>query len=145
MEVELEAMHMNHTWTITLLPHEKHVIRCKWVYKIKYRSDGTIEIYKAYLVAKGYTQQEGLDFFYTFSPVAKLVTVKVVLSLATVHKWPLIQLDVNNAFLNEDLFEEVYMDIPLGYSPKVDAPPKRKRLVCWLHKSIYRLKQASRQ
>ena len=124
MIAKLEAMHMNNTWTITPLPRDKHAIGCKWVYKIKYKLDSSIERYKARLMAKGYTQKEGLDFFDAFSPVAKLVTVKVLLALAAIHKWPLIQLDVNNAFLNGDLFEELYMDLPLGYTPKIGVLPK---------------------
>ncbi|KAL5821163.1 hypothetical protein ACOSQ3_023045 [Xanthoceras sorbifolium] len=116
IQEELQAMKANHTWTVTFLPIGKHTIGCKWIYKIKYRSDGSIERHKARLVAKGYTQQKGLDFVETFSPVAKLVTVKVLLALAASHQWHLAQLDVNNAFLNSDLFEEVYMDLPLGYS-----------------------------
>jgi len=86
-----------------------------------------------------------LDFFDTFSPVAKFVIVKVLLALAAINKWSLIQLDVNNAFLNSDLFEKVYMDLPLRYKPQVPDPKQGKRLVCKLHKSIYELKQASRQ
>ena len=99
MKVELDAMHLNHTWSVTSLPSHKHAIGYKWVYKIKYKYDGFMEMYKARLVAKEYTQQEGLDFLDTFSPVMKLVTVKVLLALA--------------AFLNMDLFEEVYMELPL--------------------------------
>lgn len=145
MADESAAMDANHTWTVTSLPLGKHTIGCKWLYKIKYKSDGSIERYKARLVAKGYTQQEGLDFIETFSPVAKLVTVKVLLALAASQRWSLLQLDVNNAFLHGDLFEEVYMDIPLGYPiPAHSATPPLK-LACRLHKSIYGLKQASRQ
>ena len=104
MKAELDAMEMNHTWTVTPLPPSKHSIGCKWIFKIKYRSDGSIERHKARLVAKAYTQQEGNDFLDTFSHVAKLVTINVLLALAASQQWCLTQLDVNNAFLNRDLF-----------------------------------------
>ncbi|XP_052172141.1 uncharacterized mitochondrial protein AtMg00820-like [Diospyros lotus] len=122
MAAELEAMQQTKTWYIIPLPPDKHSIGCKWVYKVKYNLDGFIERYKARLVDKGYTQQKGLDFLDTFSPVAKLVIVKVLLALVAINSWSLIQLDVNNAFLNGDLFKEVYMDLLLGYKPQNYVP-----------------------
>ena len=115
MKDELDAMEANHTWSVVPLPPGKHSTGCRWVYKIKYKANGTVDGYKACSVAKGYTQQEEVDFLETFSPVAKLVTVKVLLAITASQHWHLSQLDVNNAFLNGDLFEEVYMDLPMGY------------------------------
>ena len=138
MAAELNALEQNHTWSIVSLPSNKKAVGCKWVFHIKYKADGSIERYKASLVAKGYTQQQGLDYTETFSPVAKMVTVKLFLALATVHGSVLQQLDVNNAFLNGDLNEEVYMSLPSSLHSKGE-------LVFKLHKSLYGLKQASRQ
>ncbi|XP_075504400.1 putative mitochondrial protein AtMg00820 [Primulina tabacum] len=112
MKDELDAMDTNNTWSAVPLPLGKQTINCRWVYKIKHNSDGSIARYKARLVAKGYTQQEGVDFFEIFSPVAKLATIKTVIELAASQNWHLALLDVNNAFLNGDLSEEVYMDLP---------------------------------
>lgn len=144
MNVELQALEANNTWSVCSLPFGKKSVGSRWVYKIKFRADGLIERYKARLVAKGFTQQEGIDYLETFSPVAKLITVKVLLSLAAIYDWSLTQLDVTNAFLHGDLDEEVYMDLPPGYSCREGEtlPPNP---VCRLHKSIYGLKQASRQ
>ena len=126
MQTKLKALQQNQTWILTTLPPHKTAIGCRWVYKIKHSVDGTIERYKARLVAKGYTQMEGLDFLDTFSPVAKLTTVRLLLALAALHNWHLRQLDVNNAFLHGDLNEEVYMKLPPGLI--VDNP----NLVCRL-------------
>ncbi|KAK3005742.1 hypothetical protein RJ639_017145 [Escallonia herrerae] len=114
MAKEISALEANNTWTLMPLPSGKRAIDSKWVYKVKFHPDGTVERYKARLVAKGYNQIEGLDFHETFAPVAKLVTVRCLLAIASIKKWELHQLDVNNAFLHGDLEEEVYMKIPQG-------------------------------
>lgn len=106
------------------------------------KSDCTIERYKARLVAKGFNQQECIDFLDTFSPMGKMVNVKILLTLATQKSWPLIQLTVNNAFLNGDLGEEVYMHLPQGYTPSVTHSDKNP-MVCKLQKSLYGLRHAS--
>lgn len=139
MHKEIQALQANNTWNLVLLPSHKQPFSCKWVYKLKLHPNGTIDRYKARLVAKGYSQVEGVDYRETFAPVAKLTTVCVLLSIAALQGWHVHQLDVNNVFLNGDLYEEVYMKIPPGFGRKGETQ------VCKLHKSIYGLKQASRQ
>jgi hypothetical protein len=139
MSKEITAFEHNNTWTLEPLPPGKKPIGCKWIYKVKYHANGTIKCFKACLVAKGYTQVEGLDFHETYAPVAKLVTVRCLLAIAAVKHWELHQLDVHNAFLHGDLHEEVFMTVPPSF-----AKPGDNRL-CRLRKSLYGLKQALRQ
>jgi len=139
MRSEIAALHANSNWSLVPFDPSMNVVGCRWVYKIKRRADGAIDRYKACLVARGFTQQEGIDYLETFSPVVKPTTVRLVLALAISTNWQIHQLDVHNAFLNGSLQEVVYMQQPTGF---VDlALPTH---VCCLHKSLYGLKQASR-
>lgn len=138
MQKELDTLSLNNTWELVPLPQGKKAIGSKWVYKVKLKSDGSLERYKVRLVAKGYNQIHGVDFQETFSPVVCMTTVRCLIALVVSRNWPLFQLDVDNAFLHGELFEDIYMKPPDGLS----SPPN---LVCKLKKSLYRLKQASRQ
>ena len=139
MRVEMEALEKNQTWEVTELPKGKKPVGCKWVFSLKYRADGGLERYKARLVAKGYTQTFGVDYQETFAPVAKMNTVRVLISLAANFGWDLQQFDVKNAFLHGDLEEEIYMEIPPGFGNDLD-----KNKVCRLKKALYGLKQSPR-
>jgi Reverse transcriptase (RNA-dependent DNA polymerase) len=139
IEEELKALEKNKTWTLMSLPKGKKPVGCKWVYKIKYNSDVTIERHKARLVAKCFTQTYGLDYQETFAPIAKMSTVRILLSIAVNLGWSLCQMDVKNTFLQGTLEEEVYMSLPPSYKNDTDD-----NLVCKLHKSIYGLKKSPR-
>ena len=139
MDDELKALEETNTWNIVHLPPGKHVVGCRWVYRFKFNPDGSIERPKSRVVAQGFTQHFGVDYKETFAPVAKMSTVKVLLSVAANHGWSLSQMDVKNAFLHGELEEEVYMKIPPGH-PLCGDPSR----VCKLNKSIYGLKQSPR-
>ncbi|KAG8497255.1 hypothetical protein CXB51_008492 [Gossypium anomalum] len=137
---EYEALLRNNTWDLVPLPANRRAVGCKWVFKLKRHSDGTIARYKGRLVMKGYLQEAGIGFHETFSPVVKPTTIRVVLALAVKFGWQLRQVDINNAFLNGDLSEEIYMVQPPGFEHQHGGP----NLVYRLKKALYGLKQAPR-
>lgn len=137
MKVEMEALVKNNTWELVELQKGVKSVGCRWVFTVKYKSDGSIERYKARLIAKGYTQMYGIDYLETFAPVAKMSTMRVLLSSAVNFRWNLQQFDVKNAFLHGDLEEEVYMEVPRGFESK-------EGMVCKLKKALYGLKQSPR-
>jgi Reverse transcriptase (RNA-dependent DNA polymerase) len=139
MADEITALARNQTWTLVPPPFNQKVIGCKWVFKTKRNSDGSIERHKTRLVAKGFNQVCGIDFEETYSPIVRPTTIRVTLSLALNLNWTLRQLDVSNAFLNGDLNEQVFMQQPQGFTD-----PTNPDFVCLLHKSLYGLRQAPR-
>ena len=139
MKEEIASLHNQNTWSLVSLPSNKNLVGCKWVFKIKKHSDGTIARHKARLVAKRFNEEPGIDYTETFSPVVKPTTVRIMLALSAHFNWSLRQLNVKNAFLHGILQEEVYMVQPPGFEDFTYP-----NMVCKLHKSIYGLKQAPR-
>ena len=159
MNCELAALELNGTWEITDLPPGKAAIDCKWLFKTKFKPDGTVERFKSRLVILGCRQVLGVDYGDTFAPVAKMATVRTLLAVAALQNWLVVQMDVTNAFLHGDLHEEVFMEFPLGYtgygsriaytaqgetSSQSSKSRTDGRKVCRLIKSLYGLRQAPR-
>ncbi|GAA0157746.1 transmembrane signal receptor [Lithospermum erythrorhizon] len=139
MQEEIVTLENNHTWDVVDLHAGHRPIGYKWVYKVKCKQDESVERLKARLVAKGYNQIEGMDYFDSFSHVAKVVTVRILLAMAAAKGWNLYQLEINNTFLHGFLDEDMHMDLPQGYNKAASLK------VCHLRKSFYGLKRASRQ
>lgn len=138
MKDEYDVLLRNNIWTLTAFPSNRRAIGYKWVFRTKQNPDGCILKYKACLVAKGFHQQQGFDFTETFSPMFKPITVRFVLTIAIFRHWHITHLDVNNAFFNGILQEEVYMKQLPGFVSY------DKHLVCKLNKAMYGLKHAPR-
>ncbi|CAL8083802.1 unnamed protein product [Prunus armeniaca] len=136
VETELLALEENQTWDVDPCPSSVKPLCSKFVFSVKLRSDGSIDRYKAWLVALGNKQEYGLNYDETFAPVAKMTTVRTILALAASQSWPLHQMDVKNAFLHGDLKEEVYLKLPFG------MPTSSPNDVCKLKSSLSGLKQA---
>eukprot|EP00253_Pinus_taeda_P013492 PITA_13492 len=130
MNEEYHSLLANDTWNLVPLPKGRKLVRCKWVYRTKYGPDGKVDKHKARLVAKGFSQVEGIDYTETFSPVAKMNSIRLVLSLAASLKWEVHQMDVKSAFLHGDLHEEIYMEQPLASSKQTPA-------LCYSENTVY--------
>ena len=127
---------MNQTWDLLDLSKGSKPIRCKWILKKKIKPDGSIERYKARLVV-WYTKKQGIDYFYTYSPLTKIVIIRALIAWITIHDLQINQMDVKMTFLNGDLEEEIYMVQPKGFTVA-----NQENKVCKLKKSLYGLKQA---
>ena len=136
---EMASLHKNEAWDLVELPAGRKPIGSKWVFKKKTNAEGKVEKYKAQLVAKGYSQVSGIDFGDIFSPVAKVTSIRLLLSVAAAFDFEVEQMDVKTTFLHGDLEEEIYMKQPEGFAVK-----GKKELVCKFKKSLYGLKQSPR-
>lgn len=139
MENELQSLQENNVWDLVKLPKDREVVGSKWVFRVKTNPDGSVDRYKARLVAQGYSQRPGLDYDETFSPVVRSESVRMMIALAAKMNLQLHQMDVTTAFLNGELSEEVYMKQPEGFEQE-----GKEGHVCKLNRSIYGLKQSPR-
>jgi hypothetical protein len=135
MAEEFSALSQTNTWTLVPHPPGKNIVGSKWIFKTKHRPDGSIEKHKARLVARGFTQQHGIDYDDTFSPVLKPATIRLVISIVVSRGWALRQVDVSNAFLHGFLSEDVYMQQLPGFED-----PRYSSHICKLQRSLYGLK-----
>ena len=135
---EINALKKKKTWEIAERPKEKNLVDGKWIFTLKYKASGSFKRHRARLVAKGYTQTYGVNYQGIFAPIAKMNSVRILLSLATHYNWKLLQYDVTNAFIHGDLDEEIYMNIPPGFEGNTGNK------VCKMKKALYGLKQSPR-
>ena len=137
METEMTSLRENHIWDLVKLPVGKKTVGSKWVYKVKTGADGSVQRYKARLVAQGFTQQYGIDFDETFCPVVRQESLQLLMALSVRYGLSIHQVDMTIAFLNGTLEDEVYMQQPKGFEC-----PGKEEFVCKLNQSIYGLKRS---
>ena len=137
MEQEYQSIMVNKTWTLTTIPPGRNAIKSKWVFKAKLKEDGTIERFKARLVAQGFSQRYGIDYDETFSPVASKTTIRILIGLRA-QGWVVQQIDVDTAYLNANIDADLYITQPQGF----EVPNQGELRACKLNRAIYGLKQA---
>ena len=137
MKDELKMIEKNQTWELEDRPEHKKAIGVKWVYRTKLNPDGSVNKHKARLVVKGYAQMFGVDFSETFTPVARLDTIRM-LALSAQQGWVIHQMDVKSTFLNRYLEEEIFVEQPEGF-----VFPGQDEKVYRLKKALYGLKHAT--
>ena len=137
VESELQSLKKNKTWILVERPPNKNIVGCRYTFRVKRNENGEVTRLKARLVAQGFSQKQGVDFTETFAPVAKMISLRILLSIAVNYNMEIEQADAVSAFLQADLNEEIYMKVPQGISYTGDK-------VCKLLKSLYGLKQAPR-
>jgi hypothetical protein len=142
MNREYESLMKNKTWRLVELPKGRKAVSGRWLYKIKYNNDGTVDKYKARFVAKGFSQRYGVDYEETFAPTTRMATIRIVLSLAVQEGTTVNHLDVKGAYLHSTLEEEIYLKQPEGYEK---SNHHGNPYVCRLQKGIYGLRQAGRR
>jgi transposase InsO family protein len=136
---EYNCLMKNKTWVLVPRPENQPVVSCKWIFDIKRNVDGSIKKFKGRLVGRGFTQTKGVDYFETYSSVASMTSMKMVLSIANEKDWDIHQLDIETAYLNAEVKETIYMEQPQGF-----VEPGKEGYVCLLKKSLYGLKQSAR-
>ena len=139
MVEEYNSIMTNDVWEVVPRLQERSVVGSKWIYKIKYAADGSIEKFKARFVAMGYAQKEEIDYEETFAPIARYTSIRSVISLAAQMGWEIHQMDVKTTFFNGVIEEEVYIEQPEGFETH-----DQKTHGCRLKKALYGLKQALR-
>ena len=134
---EVESILQNHAWELVDIPPGNKLIGYKWIFKRKLKVDGSNDKHKAMLVAKGYRQKEGLDYFDTYSPVSRITFIRMLIAIASLNNMEIHHMDVKTTFLNGELHEEIYMEQPEGF-----VVQGQENKVCKLVKSLYGLKKA---
>lgn len=140
MDKEISALREKNTWVIVKRPKSEPVITCRWVYKLKKSPENSDVKYKSRLVARGFSQEYGVNYWDTYAPVVKNSTIRLLFAIAAQNKWRVEQVDCRNAYVNSELSETIYMEQPQGYEVH-----NRKEYVCKLIRSLYGLKQSGNE